>query len=142
MFPQPMTPMPTRLHHNSPVCSAAGFAHRRRSRRSPRRAVEIAERHRRRAPHPVFIAPFANDDVGNVGEARRQESGDGLAQRLDEMVAGRHGAPGNDHLRRRKQRDEARDGEAQRLARRGEHARAALIAGGRAASTTAPSRVR
>ncbi len=130
-----------RSHHDLSELRGGRFADRRWPSRSPRRAVEIAQRHRGRALHPVSVAPFANDDVGDVREARRKESGDGLAQRLDEMVAGRHGAPGNDDLRRREQRDEARDGEAQRLARGGEHPRAALVARRPRASTETPSRV-
>ena len=41
---------------------------------------------------------------------------------------GRHGAAGNDNLRRREQGDEIGDGEAQRLAGSGERANAALVA--------------
>ena len=48
------------------------------------------------------------------------------------MFARRHRPPGNDDLGRREQRDEIGDGEAERGARVGEHARARLVAVGRA----------
>ncbi len=72
------------FHHASPI--GLSFADGRGSGGSPGSAVEIAQRHRRGAAHPVSLAPFAHDDVGYVREARRQKRGDRLAERSDEIA--------------------------------------------------------
>ena len=55
-----------------------------RGRSCPRRAIEFAQSHGGRATRPDAVVPFARDEVGDVGEARREERGDCLTQRPDE----------------------------------------------------------
>ena len=140
MLPQPMTPTPTRFMQLS-RCGDRRLANRRGAGRAPRRAIEIAQRHRRRAAHPDAVAPFAHDDVarrrrGSAAAAPATVSRSGAMKNSLVAIA----RPGDDHLGRREQGDQIGDGEAERLAGRREHADAALVARRGALQQRAPCR--
>src|SRR5579872_891300 len=121
-----MTPMPTRFTLYLPESSHS--AQQRRPGRIPRRAIEVAKRHRRGAARPHLVAPLMDHDFGDMGEARRNQRRSGLAQRLQqERPSLDRGAAEND-FGRREQRDQIGDREAERVARRRENADEALVA--------------
>ena len=115
MLPQPMMPMPTRF------MLPRVLMHSEIARRAPGRSCSTA---RRRAPQRSAAAPRAqrvvrivDRDLGDVGEPSAAAPGRARCGGWPMQVLAEHQRrPDEDHPRRREERDEVGDGEAQRLA--------------------------